>query len=102
MPPVRDPEKKPSFDVAFLEAGTEEQPSTWKVITAVFAAGWFTYSIYSTSTGLWRWLGSKLDERIKRLAEQVAQQGQQGQPAQPAENGQTERRRRRRAWTKNM
>jgi len=45
MPPVWDLENKQYSNIAFLEAGIEEQPSTWKVITAVFAAGWFTYSI---------------------------------------------------------
>ena len=79
MPPVWDLENKQYSNIAFLEAGIEEQPSTWKVLTAVFAAGWFTYSIYSTAAGLWKWLGSKLEERNKRLVEQVAQQVQQVQ-----------------------
>ncbi len=105
MPPVWDLENKQYSNIAFLEAGIEEQPSTWKVITAVFAAGWFTYSIYSTAAGLWKWLGSKLEERNKRLVEQVAQQVQRVQRAHQAQNGQADQRRvrrRRRAWTKNM
>jgi hypothetical protein len=102
MPPVQ--EKKQSSDVAFLETGIQEEPSTWKVISAVFAAGWFSYSIYSTATGLWRWIGSKLEERNKRLAEQTAEQMEQAelvQRVQQAQNIQAQRRGRR-AWSKNM
>jgi hypothetical protein len=94
MPPVQ--EHKQSAEAAFLDTGSQEQPSTWKVMTTVFAAGWFTYSIYSTATGLWRWIGSKLEEQNKKLADEATQQ------AQTAETQQAQRRAHRRAWTKNM
>jgi hypothetical protein len=99
MPPVQ--EKKQSSDVAFLEIGIQEEPSTWKVISAVFAAGWFSYSIYSTATGLWRWIGSKLEERNKRLAEQTAQQKEQVEQVEQVQQAQAQRRGRR-AWSKNL